>query len=57
MDATSLREAAIFSAARRLPAEARAFYLDGACAGDALLRRQIEELLQADAAAGAFLPE
>ena len=57
MDATSLREAAIFSEARKLPAAERAPYLEGACAGDALLRRQLEELLQADGAAGAFLPE
>ena len=53
MDATSLREAAIFSEARKLPAAERAPYLEGACAGDALLRRQLEELLQADGAAGA----
>jgi WD40 repeat protein/serine/threonine protein kinase len=57
MDLTSEREAAIFSAARRLPVEERAFYLDGACAGDPLLRRQIEELLKADESAGAFLAE
>ena len=55
MDLTSEREAAIFSAARRLPVEERAFYLDGACAGNALLRRQFEELLKADEAAGAAL--
>jgi WD40 repeat protein/serine/threonine protein kinase len=57
MDLTSEREAAIFSAARRLPVGERAFYLEGACAGDALLRRQIEELLEADESAGAFLAE
>ncbi len=57
MDATSMREAAIFNAARKLPAGERAPYLDGACAGDALLRQQIEELLKADESAGAFLPE
>jgi WD40 repeat protein/serine/threonine protein kinase len=57
MDETSMREAAIFSAARRLPVEERAAYLDGACAGNALLRRQIEELLEADESAGAFLAE
>jgi WD40 repeat protein/serine/threonine protein kinase len=57
MDATSMRETAIFSAARRLRVEERAAYLDGACAGDALLRRQIEELLEADETAGGFLSE
>ena len=57
MDLTSEREAAIFSAARRLPANERALYLDAACAGDALFRRQIEELLEADDSAGAFLAE
>ena len=57
MDATSLREAAILGAARRLPVEERARYLEGACAGDAALRRQIEELLKADASAGSFLAE
>ena len=53
----SVRETAIFGVARSLPAEARAFYLDGACAGDALLRQEVEELLKADQSAGAFLPE
>src|SRR5208283_2405218 len=57
MSATPEREARIFSTARKLPAEERAFYLDGACAGDAPLRQRVEELLQASDAAGAFLPE
>jgi hypothetical protein len=57
MDLTSEREAAIFSAARRLPPNERASYLDGACAGDAALRRQIEELLEANESAGTFLVE
>jgi eukaryotic-like serine/threonine-protein kinase len=48
MDGTSMRKAAIFSATRRLPVDERASYLEGACAGDALLRRQTEELLRAD---------
>ncbi len=55
MGASSQREAAIFSAARSLPVGDRARYLDQACAGDAPLRRQIDDLLQADEAAGAFL--
>ena len=49
------RELAVFSAARRLPAAERATYLDQACAGDATLRQHIEQLLQADGEAGAFL--
>jgi len=57
MDLTSEREAAIFSAARRLPPKERALYLDGACASDASLRRQIEELLEANESAGTFLAE
>jgi len=52
-----MREAAISGAARRLPVEERAPYLDEVCAGDALLRRQIKELLKADESAGAFLAE
>ncbi len=57
MSASPEREARIFNVARKLPAEERAPYLDGACAGDGLLRQRIEELLQADTAAGAFLAE
>jgi serine/threonine protein kinase/WD40 repeat protein/tetratricopeptide (TPR) repeat protein len=57
MSATPEREARIFSTARKLPAEDRAFYLDDACAGDAPVRQRVEELLQANDAAGAFLPE
>ena len=49
------REAAIFNEARRLPAGARNNYLREACAGDASLRQQIEELLEALDAAGDFL--
>ena len=57
MSATPEREARIFSTARKLPAEDRAFYLEGACAGDARLRQRVEELLQANDAAGTFLEE
>jgi WD40 repeat protein/serine/threonine protein kinase len=57
MSATPEREGRIFNVARKLPVEERAFYLDGACAGDAVLRRQVEELLEANDAAGAFLSE
>src|SRR6266403_1095221 len=49
------REVAVFSAARRLPAAERAAYLDEVCAGDAILRRRLEELLQADEQALGFL--
>jgi hypothetical protein len=38
-------------------AEKRAAFLTEACAADATLRRDIEELLQANEAAGKFLPE
>jgi eukaryotic-like serine/threonine-protein kinase len=57
MNVTPEREAAIFNAARKLPVGERAFYLDGACAGDAPLRRRVEELLQASEEAAGFLPE
>src|SRR5438034_2449086 len=50
-------EVAVFSAARRLPAGARAAYLDGACAGDGALRQRVEDLLRASEEAGAFLQE
>jgi len=49
------REVAVFSAARRLPPHARAAYLDEACAGDAALRRRVEELIRASEEAGGFL--
>ena len=51
------REATVFNAARKLPPEERAHYLEGACAGDAGLRQRVEELLQANEAAAGFLPE
>src|ERR1017187_7281389 len=49
------RELAVFSAARRLPAAERTTYLDQACAGDPTLRQHVEELLEAEQEAGAFL--
>ncbi|HEV7926951.1 MAG TPA: protein kinase, partial [Verrucomicrobiae bacterium] len=49
------REVALFSAARRLPPNERAAFLDDACAGDAALRQRVEELLRAGEEAGAFL--
>jgi eukaryotic-like serine/threonine-protein kinase len=48
-------EVTVFSAARRLPVRERAAYLDEACAGDAVLRQRVEELLQVGDEAGAFL--
>ena len=47
----------ILEAALELPPEARGAYLDETCAGDAPLRRQVEELIEAEAAAGSFLAE
>src|SRR5207247_1194499 len=49
-------EASIFLEALQKPAPAdRAAYLDGACAGNADLRRSVEMLLKAHARAGDFL--
>jgi serine/threonine protein kinase/tetratricopeptide (TPR) repeat protein len=47
------REVAVFSAARRLPPDERAAFLDDAC--DAALRKRVEELLRAGEEAGGFL--
>jgi len=49
------RIAPLLEEALDLPAERRRAYLDGACAGDPGLRAEIEDLLSADAEAGAFL--
>src|SRR5689334_18001971 len=51
------RELAIFSAARQLPASERAACLEQACAGDNALRERVQELLQSNEEAGAFLDE
>jgi eukaryotic-like serine/threonine-protein kinase len=51
------REATVFNAARRLPAEARAAFLAEACIGDTPLRQRVEELLDAGEQAGRFLQE
>ncbi len=48
-------ELSIFSAARQLPPERRAAFLEEACAGEAALRERIEELLQTSEKAAAFL--
>ena len=58
MDNANKNEKALFAAARGLtdPAQRRAF-LDQSCAADSELRQRVEELLQADGAAGDFLHE
>lgn len=45
----------LFFEASLLPPEERARFLDQACSGDSLLRRQVDELLTADRVAGPFL--
>src|SRR5439155_17707963 len=57
MNAPPNRELAVFSAARQLLAEARAAYLDEACAGDTALRQRVERLLRANEEAGGFLQD
>ena len=49
------REVAVLNAALELRPAERAAYLDEACAGDAALRQQVEDLLRAHAAAAGFL--
>jgi eukaryotic-like serine/threonine-protein kinase len=49
------RVSAILDATLDLPPAAREGHLDAACAGDAALRRLVEELLAASGAAGSFL--
>ena len=51
------RELAVFTAANKLPIQDRAAFLDIACAGDANLRRKVEELLRAHERVGDFLEE
>ena len=45
----------VFDAARILSGEERSGFLDSACRADAALRREVESLLDSDAAAGDFL--
>src|SRR5271167_3529658 len=49
------REAVLFQAAAQLTASVRATFLDGACPGDAALRRRLEVLLEAHDAKDTFL--
>src|SRR2546430_13946894 len=51
------REVAVFGAARRLSAGARAAYLDETCGGDEAFRHRVEELLRANEEAGGFLQD
>ena len=55
MPTPSEREIEVFNAALELPSAERASYLDQVCAGDAALRRRVEELLEASGKAGGFL--
>jgi hypothetical protein len=58
MKAAIQREESLFDAARRLTQRAeRNAFLDEACAGDALLRARIEELLAAEAEAERFFAD
>src|SRR5262245_52398353 len=57
MNDPSDREGMIFNAARRMLPDQRADYLEEACCGDPALRQRVEELLQAEGAAGDFLHE
>ena len=51
------RVSPILEAALELPPAARAAYLNESCGGDTELRRNVEELLAAEASAGSFLSE
>jgi serine/threonine protein kinase len=56
MSATDASEQTIFDAARQMPdPQARAAYLEGACAGKPELRQRMESLLQASGRADQFL--
>ena len=58
MSAISQREEDMFDAARKIAdLTARTAFLDGACDGDPALRRRIEDLLKAEAAAEDFFAE
>lgn len=49
--------AELFESALSMPSDSRAAYLDRACAGDATLRSELESLLRASDASGAFLEQ
>jgi hypothetical protein len=55
MSADSGKEVAMFTEALKRPLAERGAFLDQACAGDAELRRKVEELLRAYERLGDFL--
>src|SRR5262249_17144859 len=57
MNSPSPLEAIFFAALERSTPQARAAYLDEACAGDPDLRWRVEKLLAAQARAGSFLEQ
>ena len=57
MKSPTILEDIYLAAAEKATAGERAAYLDGACAGDAELRRRVERLLAAHPQAGAFVEE
>jgi len=58
MDQPDNQLPAIFlEAAEIADAQKREDYLNAACAGDAVLRKEVEELLEAEAGIGHFLPD
>jgi len=57
MPQPSEQEIEVFNVALELPAGKRAAYLEQACAGDAVLRQRVEELLKANEAACACLED
>jgi serine/threonine protein kinase len=57
MGANPKKVEALFDEAMKLRPEERAEFVDRACGDDLGLRQRLEELLRADAEAGAFLPE
>ena len=57
MSANHERVENLFNEALKFAPAERPAFLAGACGSDAALRRQLEELLKAEAEAGGFLPE
>jgi len=51
------RDVVIFTEALELPADKRAAFVEGACAGDLKLRQKVEALLQTHDHVGNFLEE
>src|SRR5438128_927919 len=56
MSTSSEKVEALFQQALKFKREERSAFLAGACGSDDALRRRVEELIQAGAEAGAFLP-